>query len=611
VPEPFYGRNPEIDLVRRLMLREADATDLPQPVLVIEGGAATGKTLLLHELARRCAGTVPCAYLDLAGAENEPGNVDTPELLAALAFQLARHCRLYGSLRFNRLVIGLLARRWELDRLDRRRAQAQVRHLLRERLPLSTVKNVLADLARDALRLGAEIDAGHGAVGAAVDLVVDKAASWLSTRGRPGRFAGWYGHQDAGLGLDPVDELVELNRSARALGGGDEVLWSAFLADLRDNFRTARRAREWSMNCLVLLDNADTELGRVVLRGLTGSRRLGVGDPLTVVATTRGDFLAELSTAERAKVRPVSGGGQDGEIADRETVWLLRRLPPFSVDEIREMTRRLGISERDALNLGTLLYRIGRGHPGGTRILLDAAAGAWSGSVKPAELLGPQLEDALRERLLAGVPEAEAEALTICAAGRDPSEGLRLREEIRPEPFPVGLWEPGTHITLLRLLLLRRLARRPEDWRAAHERLRKAGDDLEAELYHSLALGKVTTVAAVLTQQLAEESLANWLTLLDGVTTAPRPPTPLLEAGDGTSLAFVEALVASLQEAADPMCGADRGWLYARVAEAYRDLFRHTGGRSDELLDRIRRYDRLSALWRRGSHEFDVIEETL
>lgn len=609
--EPFYGRKPEIDLVRRLMLRETGPGDLPQPVLVIEGGAATGKTVLLHELARRCAGTVPCAYLDLAGTEDEAGAADTPELLAALAFQLARHCRLYGSLRFNRLVIGLLARRWELDRLDRRRAQAQVRHLLRERLPLSAVKKVLADLARDGLRLGAEVDAGQGAVGAAVDLVVDKTASWISTRGRPGRYAGWYGHQDSDLGLDPVDELVELNRSARAFGGGEEVLWNAFLADLRDTFRTARRAGEWSMNCLVLLDNADGELGRVVLRGLTGARRLGIGDPLTVVATTRGDFLAELSNAERAKVRQVSGAGWGGESAEAETLWLLRRLPPFTVEEIREMTRRLGLSEREALNLGTLLYRIGRGHPGGTRILLDTAAAERSGSVTPTELLDPRLEDVLRDRLLAGVPEAEAEALTICAAGRDPSEGLRLREEIRPEPFPVGLWEPGTQITLLRLLLLRRLARRPEEWGAAHEWLRKAGTGLEAELYHSLALGKVTTVAAVLAKQLAEESLANWLTLLDGVTTAPRPPTPMLEAGDGTSLAFVEALVASLQEAADPMCGADRGRLYARIAEAYRDLFRHTGGRSDELLDRIRRYDRLSALWRRGSHEFDVIEETL
>lgn len=609
--EPFYGRKPEIDLVRGLMLREAGAGDQPQPVIVVEGGAATGKTVLLRELARRCAGTVPCAYLDLGGAEEERGNVDTPELLAALAFQLARHCRLYGSLRFNRLVIGLLARRWELDRLDRTRAQAQVKQLLRERLPLATVKKVLADLAREGLRLGTEVDAGQGAVGAAVDLVVDTAATWVSTRGRLGRFAGWYGHQDADLGLDPVDELVELNRSARALGGGEEVLWSAFLADLRDNFSTARRAGEWSMKCLVLLDNADTELGRVVLRGLTGPRRLGIGDPLTVVAAMRGDFLAELSNAERARVRQVSGGVRDAEVPDHETLWLLRRLPPFTVEEIRGMTRRLGISERDALNLGTLLYRLGRGHPGGTKILLDAAAAERGAAFKPGELLGPKLEDMLRDRLLAGVPEAEAESLTICAAGRDPSEGLRLREEIRPEPFPVGLWEPGTHITLLRLLLLRRLARRADDWRAAHERLRKAAADIEAELYHDLALGKVTTVASVLTKQLAEEPLANWLTLLDGVVTAPRPPAPLLQAGEGTSLAFVEALVSSLQEAADPMCGADRGWLYARIAEAYRDLFRHTGGRSDELLDRIRRYDRLSALWRRGSHEFDVIEETL
>lgn len=670
---PLYGRTLEIKLVRELMLRLDDGVHSgdQQPVLVVEGGAATGKTTLLDALASGCAGRVPYSYLDLEVVEAELGDAAIPELLAALACQLARRCKLYGSLRFDRLVIGLLALQLELNPVDPQQANAQVIEMLKARRPLTTLKRVLGDMAHEALKF---VPAGSfvpssGSITTLVELSVDGIASRLSTRRRGhGRFQKWYGDQDQELGLDPIDELMGLNWSIRHPTRSDvrsdphELLCSAFLADLRDNFRTGRHADEWSLNCLLLLDNVDTPLGRAFVHRLvqawenSGTHRFGSQDPVTVVTTSRGGLLAALSKTKRATVRDVFGA-EDVRLTPREhdrgrTVWLRRQLPAFTIDEVHEMVKKLALPEGNSRNLATMLHQLGRGHPGGTEMLLAAVAEERTAFVEPDALLKSRqaeetLEKRLYNRLLVGVPEDAIDDLITCSAGRKRPEGLRLLHrngmhyQAEPALLPVEMWDPGPDPTLLRLLLLRQLARRPEthqwSWSVAHEMLRETsaqqGNDPVGELYHILANDRVDVVVRALTRQLGKDPLPHWLDLLEAVTAIPHRPSPSCAANneqdagwladsfphrsgsddsaeasgldDGADInppVFVHTLVSALRAAADPLLGSNRSALYRRIAGGYRDLSRHIDDNSDELFDLIMRYEQLARQWRRDVH---------
>lgn len=648
---PLCGRTLEIDLVRELMLRPdglVDAGDRP-PVLVLEGGAATGKTALLDTLATGCAGHVPYSYLDLEAVEAEPGDAAIPALLAALAHQLTRRCKLYGSLRFDRLVIGLLTLQLELNPVDPQHARSQVMEMLKKRRRLGTLKRFLGEVGREALKYApGGTFVPSSSITTLVELGVDGVASLLSTRRRGfGRFQTWYGDQDRDLGLDAIDELVDLNWSVRHPTQSDVrsdphgLLCSAFLADLRDNFRTGRHADEWTLNCLLLLDNVDTPLGRAFVHRLVrepGAPGDGPGtqDPMTVVTTSRGGLLASLSKAQQATVHDVSDA-DDARQALREhdrarTVRLRRRLPAFTVDEVHQMVKKLVLPEGNTRNLATVLHQLGRGHPGGSEMLLAAVADERSTDIEPAALLrsgqpGETLEEALYDRLLVGVPEDVVDDLVTCSAGRNRSEGLRLLGrngmpyQAELDLLPAGMWDPapGADPTLLRLLLMRQLARRPEthqwSWSVAHQTLREAsarqGDDLVGELYHTLAGQMVDDVVRALTHRLTEEPLPDWLDLLDAVTAVPHrpgqlstPPAAGNEPNNGhpagpDASTFVHTLVTALRAATDPLLGSNRSALYRRIAGGYRDLSRYVDHNSDELFELVARYEQHARQWRR------------
>ena len=669
----LYGRTLEIEMVRELMYRRelmlppkdaGRAVGDRQPVLVFEGGDATGKTALLDDLAHRCAGRVPYAYLDLERAETKLGDAAMPQLLAALASQLARRCKLYGSLRFNRLVIGLLAMELELNQVDYEQARSQVTEMLKNRQGLTTLKRVLRDVAQDALRLiPVPFTPPSSVVTLIVDWIFDTVASWVPSRRRR-RFWDWYGHQGRDLGLDPIDELIGLNRSAghhnQPDGGlsADELLLGAFLADLRDNFRTGRRADQLTLNCLLLLDNADTSLGRTFLHRLVqvyeylraGGRDLQT--PVTVVATSRGGLLASLTRTERARVRDVAVVKDIRQLRQHDPgriSWLRHPLPPLTENVVHEMVKKLAPPAGNARNLAAMLHQLSGGHPGGIQLLLTAIASDRTTAVEPKELLGSKqagatLENELYDRLLASVPEDAVDTLITCSAGRNRSEGLNLfNPDGAPDRaglavLPVGMWDPEaeTHTALLRLLLLRRLARRPWNhewnWSAAHGKLREASaqrGDSAGELHHALADDKVDEVTRALSRRLAgdrltEDRLADWLTLLHAVTTAPGKPDELRAPGDGEGeqddirsantadtdgpsdgtdprpLAFVHTLVTKLREAADPMCGSNRSVLYWQIAGGYRELSTLINDSSEDLIELIQHYEQLAQQWQRG-----------
>lgn len=278
--ERVYGRKPLIRLVRDLMAREEVNGSLRNqrlPILVVEGFRGAGKTALLSTLVELLDQRVPYARLDFEVSRH----ASVPQVLSALAFELSRKCGRYGVLQFPRLIVGQLVMRLELDLTNHAQACQQVVAALERERGVDTFRDVLVETAGNVLTT-----MGRGS-GLPVEppsrYVLGLTLKWLTARA-PGRlvlgpFQDWYGHRDLGLTNDSVDVLVDLNRWARDSEDEDDqqrvddLLWAAFLADLRTEFDRGRRADERSLNCVVLLDNADTALGRRFLDQLVRARR--------------------------------------------------------------------------------------------------------------------------------------------------------------------------------------------------------------------------------------------------------------------------------------------------------------------------------------------------
>ncbi len=599
-----------------------------RPVLVLTGGAATGKTSLVTEIAKGGRGRFPVAFLDLEVVEPVLGEHPVPGLLAAVAAQMAERSKLYGSLRFDRLVIGLLAIEADLAHPDPKIRENRVLEILKERRGVPTLKRVLSEVAKEALAQTPAPFVPSSDLGTmAVDAAVDAAAAWRPTRrGVLGRYQAWFGDQDEERGLEPVDVLMWLNSAYRPGARPDEVqeaddlLWRAFLADLRDNFRRARHPEDWTWTALLLLDGADTALGRDFLHRLVQSlaadtaRRSGLETPLTVVVTSRGGVFEKLTRVQTKAVRWIAGpADMPSASTDPGVVWLARRLPPFTVGQVYDIVRGSGLPMEDARNLTTMLHQLAGGHPGGTHDVLRAIAGGGVALVDLAKLLLEDgdlpLGDRILVRLLAGFPEDAIEHLTLASAGRTEEEGKRLlaRSDGSRVSIPDGMWDPAMPTSLLRVLLLCRLARDPDGWQNAHEGLRKAcaEKDPHGELHHLLALDQADEVVRRLADQLDPDHVMAWLALFDAAACAPirdrkAPPAPSAAAAP----AFVRTLLVDTHRVSDPLCGPDRHGRYFRVANAYRDLARHLADSGDaegmaEIHDRIDRFEALARQWRR------------
>src|SRR5205823_1722640 len=101
-----------------------------------------------------------------------------------------------------------------------------------------------------------------------LDLLLKGMISWGGARRVVlGKGLDWYRHQDRGFSFDPLHALIDLNRRSKRTNDDldrravEEVVWAAFLADLRDDFEHGRRSPYRSLNCVLLLDNADAPGG--------------------------------------------------------------------------------------------------------------------------------------------------------------------------------------------------------------------------------------------------------------------------------------------------------------------------------------------------------------
>ncbi|WP_158888218.1 hypothetical protein [Amycolatopsis anabasis] len=642
-----------IELVRELMTREERGGSLRSrhaPVLVVEGFRGTGKTALLSALVDLLDQRVPHARLDLE--TNRHASV--PQVLSAIAFDLSRRYPRYNALHFPRFIVGQLVMRLELDLTDHSHACRQVVDALKRHRGLDIIREVLVETAGNVL-----LDVGGGA-GVTINpptRLLGLGFEWVTgrTRGRRlvlGAFQNWYGHRDLGLRNDPIDVLVDLNRWATDYQDEDNrqridaLLWAAFLADLRAEFGRGRRADERSLNCVALLDNADTELGRRFLNQLVRARRQRAAgdqddaDPLTVVATSRGALLDDIPAAEQAEAGADSvRAGQVTRRPEWSRAWWLRyRLPDLTEDEVGRAVTDLALPWGDNQRLTRIVYGLTVGHPASTRLVLDVVARSspkrW---IAPEAILAQPVpgtrsqattEDQLLDCLLADVSGATLRDLMTCAAARDRGQALSLAGQgdllvsgqsgyeqiLDPILWPV---QRSAGLTLLHRLLVRSLARREPGvtptWSDVHARLRDlchAAGDEAGVLHHRLADGELGPVTLHLHQRLGEIDSTAWFGLLESATTgAPRRhrsgEAPIDEVRILAGLAEVDQqlipiarLVAALQIAGDPFTDSRRRDLHLQIADDYSDVSRLCpGGPHAVFLEASRKHRREAEWW--------------
>jgi hypothetical protein len=593
-----------------------------RPVIFFEGGRGSGKSALLDALTDRMEQRVPHARAGFSDNRHE----DIPGTLSFLAGQLSRHRPRYRRLRFPRLIIGLLVQEQDLDlaRYDFEQARRVMDQQVKRRLNGTWLQRLLKQLVGSPPQLSIQL----GPTVTVLRLPLNALAALLG-RTLPSRSLRWFGHRDRDLTDRDVDTLVELNTWARTARDhpddpdGQEarnrvagLLCEAFLADLRDAPRRVRRLR----TPVLLLDDADTEGGRVFLRLLLEARApLGPGaraEPLTVVATGRSELpemtdapvrdLTDVTDGTLPSAAPATAPGTAGS-GEEYPLWLRYRLPDLTRSDITGL-----LGGRADPRLASLIQQFTAGHPESAAMLAAVAARAPSPSAGIGQLLAqpvpdpaglqpspapgrPTVGDHLTARLLP-VGAAQLPAYARCAAARGEADGLRLVYDsglvdaaLRDAVRLAAPWERAgdSGATVLRRLLLRRLAADPADWEAAHRQLLTyclQRQDRPGELYHRLALGELTAVAESLTARLRTTPGAAWLALVRAVAAAPfgpadrRPETPYelftelvggtpVAAGDG-ELGQVVHLVAALRIIADPSTGVARGFLYAQTASS-------------------------------------------
>jgi hypothetical protein len=574
-----------------------------RPVLVFEGARGYGKTALIDMLAQQCDQRVPHARISL----EEYRAATVPEVLSAIAFQLSKIYERYGSLRFSLLAIGLRVIEADLP-ADRPAARDAVKDLLAAEVDLDGVREILWNAAGAVKpELGPYVRFGVGIMLEAMRRVVRRVRSLDPS---------WYGHRDRGDLNSPYDVLVDLHFWAKEKRTSEvnELLWEAFLADLRENFRESRHAAEMTLNCLLLLDDADIPLGQKLVKGLVEVRRnrleLGVeaADPLTVVVTSRGELLSD--------------------VRNEPDWWLPYTLPDLSERETGALVsaRSSQTGSRAQLignhQVTSMVYGFTGGHPASTALLVEAMG------ERPLEhgdtlavLLDRQaLGDRLRQQLLGEFTDDTYADLVTCAAARTQQHagllaahgkllagGIDSYEEIVPV-----LWPPfgGAGPVVLRRLLLRELAARSgddapswtriADWFRA--RCAAEGDEDEA-LHYAMMGGDITSACEGLRKRLAGDP-TEWVRLLRSVTSMPRLPiNPAVSPMDQLRAAVdarsprLARLVVALSIAGDPLASNRRRALHLQIAADYNFVAGLGQGDPEPLLNQAHYHHKQAEFW--------------
>ncbi|MGW1076148.1 hypothetical protein [Streptomyces sp. NPDC002537] len=382
----------------------------------------------------------------------------------------------------------------------------------------------------------------------------------------------------------PLDELVALNQLSKSEAAADRDavdrrLCQAFLADLRGEYARRRRDR----NCVVLLDNIDADGGREFLDLLLQLRDADTAtDPLLVVATAsdtarvpgpfaRGPAGVRVHPPERVSYTDWARSVPEPP-PDRSWRWYCVQLRDLTQGEVAQLGAGVAARLPEA---PALVHRLTCGHPWSVTRLLDEAARTAGRDDHEATLRGilslpaPSAGDALPLGhavlldLLQGLTDDQRAALVACSVARafdsacdaglpdtfsihtrntlaglmgtrlwlvDPvpqdagargGRGSGYLEHAHPRPLPA---RPELH-PWLRLLLLQKLAGRPDRWDETHEHLQTwhqlHGHPLDV-MYHALARGRLDDVVDHLAHGLLGlPDTEAWLYELYAVTAAP------------------------------------------------------------------------------------------
>ncbi|MFE0022468.1 hypothetical protein [Amycolatopsis sp. NPDC059021] len=538
-----------------------------------------------------------------------------------------------------------MAMRAELPE-SRQEARETIRRLLRSGVNLDAMRAILWEAADGLAPMLAPEDPVAAIVRAMARLGIEAALRML--RRAKSLSPDWYGHRDRDLHKDPLDVLVDLNSWAKEglTHQVNELLWEAFLADLREDFRTSRHAPEMTLNCVVVLDDCDTPLGQEFVNGLVDARKdrqaLGMdpADPLTVVATSRGELL---SGVPRRELVEFTGSGTEHELTndphDEPHWWCRYALAELSERETGVLVSALASAQGGNValighhQLTPMVYGLAGGHPASTAKLVEAIR------ERPLEhgdtlmvLLDraepgrdpdrPLLKDSLRQQLLGEFTEDTYDDLVTCAAARTKQHasllaargellvgGINSYREIAPVLWPAS---GGAGPVVLRRLLVRQLAARGDDdaanWATVVDwfRTRCAQDgDEEGVLHYAMAAGDIATACEGLRQRLATDDPEDWVRLLRSVTSMPRT------AGFGSGLSPMDQLRAAIDKrsqrltrlvvarwiAFDPFVSNRRRALHRQIAADYDFVAGLAQGDPEPLLDEADYHRKQAELW--------------
>ncbi|MFE9658319.1 hypothetical protein [Micromonospora sp. NPDC006431] len=620
-PSGSHGRDRALTLVREFATRpEAEGFPATRraPIMIFTGPKGCGKSALLNALESGLQGKVPYARVDCGTLKS----TTAWEVLSLLAFGLNRNAAGYRSIPFPRFVTAQVAIATQIDSPGPS-ARLIVRTALENARRIDQLRAFLSALAQDVTGAIAGVDGVPGAATAvqyAPNLILDGLVSWR--RGRRvvlGEGLEWYGS-----GNQAYDELVRLNLLTRDDASeaerkeATELLWAAFLADLRAAFDKGR-ADAWSLNCVLLLDDIDSKPGRLLYRALADARR-GEADPLTVVATSAGGVARhvapdeEIPFAEEASYDDYLERRQGAYESDSYPV----ALRDLTLDEVKDLVSEVAGPRLNARRaVAAEVYRFTRGHPAATAVIVKAIGDHTGGAVPLKRLLesrwrGPvdkapvTVEERLLRELLGSRPDAVLARLEACSAAWDVEQADELarsglvtppRDGAGLVPAELQVHDIGTGrvvmLPALRHLLLRRLAATEERWTAVHTWLRDNGRESDRS-YHALALRDVDAVVQRL-QELLPDARA-WFAELDRVTAAPND-LDTDEADPGRVLAVagrtgpadepgrtIARVVAALWAASDPLSTADRADLYASAAWDLKTLAQQPGVARNDFL---------------------------
>ncbi|MFE9748401.1 hypothetical protein ACFYOT_26140 [Saccharothrix saharensis] len=638
----LHGRDAILEIATNLIVRgspvSGDARRAERripPALVLVGPGGSGKSAVLAELDGRL-GDQPHVLVDAARTGRD-GTSPVLDLLTAVMFELARHDA--RRFRFSRFLVGRLITEVDLDDGNVDRAHRQAEAELRRVDPATISGRVAAMITLLPDQTGMP-DAAD-----AVQQFLPPLIEGL-TRTRWGRRAAllsgheWYGHRDRDRRRDAVAELVALNR-LRRLGGDegqaevDRTLMEAFLADVR------HAVRRGTVDPVLLLDNADHESGVEFLRALADIRYAPATDyphdHLTVIAGGNGTLVESLEIAKDEV--PVD----DPTVVERVRTgrldvkgpWLALPLRDLTEPEMLPLAEEIGIEAQHRHRVVRVLRDLTRGHPGGTAQLMRAAALVGADTACPEDMLAQEVPappsrdrnaarakpaaEVVLDMFLADLPATLRYDLTTCAAARDhdeaaviagsPMTGTAFHDQ---QPLlSAAHWsprEPGGEPVmhpLLRLLLLRELAKRPASaktsWRSVFGLLAENAEHEDDRLHHLFARGDTDVVVQRLVDLLRERGGRQWLALVRSLATCPAHPdlagARVERTGDGPVDA-VTAVLTAWRAGADPLEVGRRADLHGVVYTEMPVLAREARGDHGEFVSVAAEHLELAKRWR-------------